>query len=234
MKHLLFAVALLALTACNRPPAVEREFGEKVRAYLLENPEVLQEAYAKLQEKEDAKKLAASGEALKKHRAALERDSRDFVANPQGKVTVVEFFDYNCGYCKVIAPDVMALVREHPDVRFVFKDMTIFGETSEFAAAAAHEARKSGKYLALHGEFMATKPLDDAGVEHILTRHGGDPEAARATQQSAAQKDYLSDVHDLASELGIQGTPAFIVGDTMIPGADAAALRAAIEKAKKG
>ncbi len=234
MKRIVLAVALLALAACNRPPAVEREFGEKVRAYLLENPEVLQDAYAKLQQKEAAGKLAAAGDAIRKNRAALERDSRDFVANPKGKVTVVEFFDYNCGYCKVVAPDVMALVREHPDVRFVFKDMTIFGETSEFAAAAAAEARKSGKYLAVHGEFMAAKPLDDAGVEHILARHGGDAAAARTIQQSEAQKEYISDVHDLAAELGIQGTPAFVIGDTLIPGADPAALREAIAAAKKG
>jgi protein-disulfide isomerase len=233
LRLLILPLAALALSACE--PKSDPVFGAKVRAYLLEHPEVLQEVVDKLQEKQAAEKLAQASQALRKNRAALERDKRDFVANPHGKVTVVEFFDYNCGYCKVIAPEVMTLVRENPDVRFVFKDMTIFGPTSEYAAAAASTLKRDGKrYLSAHQAMMAAKPLDPEGVERILTTYGGDPAAARQAQQSNAQKEYLADVHKLAAELGIEGTPAFVVGDVLIPGADPTALKQAIAAARKG
>lgn len=227
-RFLLLPAFALALAACEeKAPAVEPEFGEKVRAYLLENPEVLQEVIARLEHKQVV-------ERIDRNRTALERDGRDFVANPKGEVTVVEFFDYNCGYCKVIAPEVVELIEANPDVRFVFKDMTIFGPTSEYAAAAARQVKGSGEYLDVHKAMMAAKPLDVETVGQILTKHGGDPAAARKIQDSEAQRDYLADVHTLAEDLGIQGTPAFVVGDMLIPGADANALRQAIVLAKKG
>jgi protein-disulfide isomerase len=225
---------VLTLAACGQPRSDEA-FGEKVRAYLLENPEVLQEAYERLQAKQQQQALVAATRAIDQHRQALENDPRDFVANPNGKITVVEFFDYNCGYCKLITPEVLGLIRAHPDVRFVFKDMTIFGEASEYAAAGAELAKPNGgKYLAVHRQFMAEKPLEDDDVARILTANGLDPKAARARQAAAEQKRYLEDVHKLAAALGIQGTPAFVIGDMMIPGADPVALKQAIAAAKKG
>ena len=106
----LAAILVLALAACGEPKADEA-FGQKVRAYLLEHPEVLQEAYEKLQVKQQQAALLSAAKALAENRQALENDPRDFVANPNGKITVVEFFDYNCGYCKLIAPEVLALVK---------------------------------------------------------------------------------------------------------------------------
>lgn len=226
-------VALLTLAACGEPKADEA-FGKKVRAYLLEHPEVLQEAYERLQVKQQEQSLLAASKAIEANKKALENDPRDFVANPNGKITVVEFFDYNCGYCKLIAPEVLALARANPDVRFVFKDMTIFGEASEYAAAGAELTKANGKFLDVHREFMAEKPLEDDDVARILTLHGVSPAAARERQQSAEQRKYLEDQHQLAAALGIQGTPAFVVGDVMIPGADPLALKQAIAAVKKG
>ena len=230
-----FVFALtLALAGCGQPKADEA-FGQKVRAYLLEHPEVLQEAYERLQVKQQQQALLATTRAIGENRKALENDPRDFVANPDGKVTVVEFFDYNCGYCKLIAPEVLALVAANPDVRFVFKDMTIFGEASEYAAAGAELAKpQAGKFLAVHRAFMAEKPLEDDDVARILTTNGVNPGEARRRQQSAEQKRYLEDQHKLAAALGIQGTPAFVIGDAMIPGADPLALKQAIAAAKEG
>lgn len=227
------ALAVLTLAACGEPKADEA-FGKKVRAYLLENPEVLQEAYERLQVKQQQQALAAASKAIETNKKALENDPRDFVANPNGKITVVEFFDYNCGYCKLIAPEVLALIRANPDVRFVFKDMTIFGEASEYAAAGAHLTKAGGKYLDVHRAFMAEKPLEDDDVARILTLNGVSPAAARERQQSAEQRKYLEDQHQLAAALGIQGTPAFVVGDVMIPGADPLALKQAIAAVKQG
>ena len=231
MRSMIIAALAALLAACGPPqsPKVEPEFGQKVRAYLLENPEILIEVSTALKTKQARESIGA-------YRQKLERDPRDRVLNPDGEITVVQLFDYNCGYCKVIAPDVLALARTHPQVRFVFKDMVIFGETSEFAAAGAALASTPAQYIALHKALMAAKPLDDSAAARIMAAHGIDPAAARREQTSVARKKYLQDVHAIASGLAIDGTPAFIIGDTLIPGADLEALKAAIaaELRKKG
>ncbi|MCF8505518.1 MAG: DsbA family protein [Caulobacter sp.] len=233
MRPLIIAAAVATLlSACGQPQTaaqVDPAFGAKVRAYLLANPEVLVEV-------SNALKIKQSREAIGAYRQQLERDPRDHVLNPSGKVTVVVLFDYNCGYCKVIAPEVLELARTHPQVRFVFKDMVIFGDTSAFAAAATALAKSPEQYIALHRAFMAAKPLNNQVAERIMTAQGVDPAAARTEQASSERKRYFQDVHVIASGLGIEGTPAFIIGDTLIPGADPDALKAAIaaELRKKG
>jgi len=229
-------ISLFALAAagCSQPePKVDAAFGAKVRAYLLENPEILVEMSEKLQVKQTEARQQKAAMGISANRAKLERDSRDHVINPDGRVTVVQFFDYNCGYCKVIAPQVLEMARQRPEVRFVFKDMVIFGETSEYAAAAASLAKSPAQYAAIHNAFMTTKPLNDAAVDRILTANGISPADARKQQTAAPRRAYIRDVHAVASQLGIEGTPAFIIGDTLIPGADADALKEAIDQALK-
>lgn len=227
MRTLLILSLAALLGACGQPK-VEPEFGAKVRAYLLENPEVLVEVSQALEKKQSEQRLQKARLGVSQNRAKLERDGRDRVLNPDGKVTVVEFFDYNCGYCKVIGPQVLAMAKAQPNVRFVFKDMVIFGATSEYAAAGASLAKTPAQYTAIHRAFMTTKPLDDSAVDRILTANGISPAAARAEQNAADHRAYLSDVHALAGELAIDGTPAFVVGDTIVHGADPDRLQAAI------
>ena len=235
MKPMPLALALtaaLALSACSKP--ADDQFGAKVRAYLLEHPEVLEEVADKLNEKKQLAAQKASADALGKYRAQLERDPRDFVANPNGKVTVVEFFDYNCGYCKLAAPEVMKLIEENPDVRFVFKEFPIFGHASESAARIALTAYGKRKGLELYSRWMNQKGLDEAGIDRHLTEVGLDPAAVRKAAAHPAIDRQIADVRQLAGALGLEGTPAFIVGDTLIPGADLKALRAAVTVAKAG
>ena len=246
-------ITLLGLAACKKaetapsaPPVaaqpeikVDKAFGDKVRAYLLQNPQVLLEVSQALEAKQVAEAQAAAEAGRRKiplYRARLDNDSRDFVANPNGRVTVVEFYDYNCTYCKVIAPEVMALIRKNPDVRFVFKDFTLgqFGPTSEYAAAAARLLYQKGLFLDGHQEMMSRKPLTDEMVDDLLERNGISPAKVRALEQTAEQRKYLADVRALAAELGLDGTPAFVVGETVVPGADPERLRAAIASALAG
>ncbi|WP_374468424.1 DsbA family protein [Phenylobacterium sp.] len=224
--------AALALSACQKQP--DAAFGEKVRAYLLEHPEVLEEVAMKLNEKKQAEAIKASTAAIDKNRAALERDPRDFVANPNGRVTVVEFFDYRCGYCKVVAPEVTKLIQENPDVRFVFKELPIFGEVSDTAAKLALTPAVKAKGIEVYNRWMADKGLTEAALDRHLREVGIDPAAARTAAASPQIAKHLDDTQALARALGIQGTPAFVVGDTLIPGADVNALRAAISQAKAG
>ena len=222
--------ATLALAGCQQQS--DEAFGQRVRAYLVAHPEVMQEVAVALQQKQQAELAKASSDAIAKHRAQLERDPRDLVANPDGKVTVVEFFDYNCAYCKIAAPEVMKLIAENPDVRFVFKEFAFQTPHSILAAHIALTPEAKAKGLDLHRELMAQKPLNDAAIDRSLRTVGVDPAAARAAADSPAIQRQLLDVRALAQALRIDGTPAFVVGDKVIPGADIDALKAAITAAK--
>lgn len=222
--------AALALSACDKPQ--DAAFGERVRAYLLEHPEVLEEVAMKLNEKKQAEAIKASTAAIDKHRAALERDPRDLVANPNGKYTVVEFYDYRCSYCKLVAPEVAKLIRENPDVRFVFKELPIFGEVSDTAARLALTQPVKARGLDVYNRWMADKALTEAALDRHLREVGIDPAQARQAAQAPAIARHIADTRALAQALNIEGTPAFVVGNTMIPGADVNALRAAILQVK--
>ncbi len=219
-----------AAFGCSKPADDQANFGSRVRGYLLAHPEVIQEAADRLQAKTDAADAAAlrRGEAeLASLRQAVERDPRDFVANPNGKITVTEFYDYRCPHCANAAPAVLNLIKSQPDVRFVFKEMPIFGPTSEHAARTALELKAvGGDYLGLYSRFMRTRPLDDAEIHRVARGMG--VKADGAVDPAGARQ--LSDTAALFTKLGLDGTPAFIVGDTIIPGEDMDAVNAAVAR----
>lgn len=225
-------VAAFALAGCQK--ADDAVFGQRVRAYLLAHPEVIREAVQKLQENEQAAAARASTDALQKYRAEVERDPRDIVIHPDGKVTVTEFFDYRCGYCKLAAPEVVKLIDQNPDIRFVFKQFPIFGGVSDTAAKVALTPQGKAKAYDLYKSWMGEKALDDAILDRDLQAAGIDPAAARKASEDPAIEKHLFETRALAASLRIEGTPAFIVGDTLIPGADVPALKAAINVAKQG
>jgi protein-disulfide isomerase len=232
---LLAVLGVLALGACDRTSAQDDAFGAKVRAYLLSHPEVIQEAVEKLQAKADADETASEDKArrlLPALRSSVERDPRDFVANPDGKITVTEFFDYRCAHCINAAPKVLALIAANPDLRFVFKESPIFGPTSNHAALAAIAIRKSGgDYLGYYRTMMATRGLDNATIDRIALTSG----AKRADlDPSPVAYKQIADVSALFTKLDLGGTPAFIVGDTIVYGEDMDALNAAIAKVRGG
>jgi protein-disulfide isomerase len=230
---LAWALAALALAACQ--PS-DSGFDAKVKAYLMAHPQELRAALDNMAAKEQAAAQAAADKqartALPSLRAALERDPRDFAANPDGKVTVTEFYDYRCPHCINIAPKVIGLIHSRPDVRFVFKEMPIFGPTSEHAARAAFAARQQGKdYVGLYEAFMAARPLDDAAIDRIAAAKGVNLAGLNQPTVQAADAQHLNDISDLFKALAFDGTPGFVVGDTFIRGEDYQGLAAAIDKA---
>ena len=160
--------------------------GDSVRSYLLSNPEILEEMATRLQEKQLAQQSDDARKAIAANRAALERDPRDVVINPGGKITVVEFYDYRCGYCKLVAPEITKLIEENPDVRVVFKEFPIFGEQSDTTAAIMLTDLVKPKTLELHDRLMAEKSLNDAAIDRHLRELGIDPAAARKAAEEAA------------------------------------------------
>ncbi|MFM8819657.1 MAG: DsbA family protein [Phenylobacterium sp.] len=222
----------LLLGGCQK--AFDAVLGGPMRVYLLEHPELLEDMAAKLQEKKLAEQSAETRKVIAANRAALERDPRDVVFNPGGKITVVEFFDYRCGYCKSIAPEVAALVRQSPDVRLVLKEFPIFGGASDLAARVALTPAGRAAGLDFHEAMMEEKTLNEATIARLAAGAGVRSDAMSAALNDAAITRQLADTRQLAQTLRIEGTPAFVVGDRLIPGADFEALRAAIEEARRG
>src|SRR5665213_2780648 len=167
------AACALALGACQKN---DQAFDVRVHDYIVAHPEVIQEAMTKLQEKQDAATAAQAKLAIGQYRQALERDPRDFVANPNGAITVTEFYDYRCPHCINAAPAVLKIVKDNPDVRFVFKELPIFGAVSEHAAREAIAIKDAGRdYLGFYQTLMSTHGLDDGIIDNIARTYGIDP-----------------------------------------------------------
>jgi protein-disulfide isomerase len=193
---------------------------------------VLTEAQAALEKKRELELAKVTAAAVKRYRTQIERDPRDFVANPNGSVTVVEFFDYNCAYCKLIAPNVVELIKDNPDIRFVFKEYAFQTNWSLAAAKLALTPAAKAHGVEFYDALMSQKPLDGEAIQRSLVAAGVDVAAARRGAEDPAIERQLIDTHQLVEALGIEGTPAFIVGDIIVPGADVNALKAAIASAR--
>jgi protein-disulfide isomerase len=226
---LILALGAAALAGGCKPTVS----AQQVRAYLVSHPEMIEEAANAYNVKQQDKALAGLKAAVATHRTAIDRDPLDFVANPNGKVTVVEFFDFRCGYCKQIAPEVVKLIAANPDVRFVFKDFPIFGAESIEAAAIAQAARGEGKYLPLYSQFLQAQDLTEADMRRIVSAEGLDFDALRKKAMDPAISDHMQSTHDLAKTIGLDGTPQFVIDGEVVQGANLPALKAAIAKAKK-
>jgi protein-disulfide isomerase len=238
IRRILCAALLagLALTACSKPGDKAQVSRDQVLAFLDNHPEVINEASQRYELKRHKELLAESAKAIALRKAAVERDPRDYVANPDGKVTVVEFFDYRCPYCKAALPALQSLILQNRDIRFVFKELPILPDAdgkvgvSLRASEAALAAARAGKYQSVHDAMMAARPLDDAGIVKALKDNGLDP---ATTVASADDERHIKDVRELALAIGANGTPTFVVGDTLIEGNSMDQLALAIQQARQ-
>jgi protein-disulfide isomerase len=211
----------LAALAAAESGLSEEKFGSMVRDYLLKHPEVLREVIDALDKKEKAAEAQASVQVISTRAKEIFRSADDHVAgNPAGKVSVVEFFDYNCGYCRHSLPDVLKLIDSDKDVRLVFKEFPILGPGSVTAAKAAIAARHQDKYWNFHLALMRTPgTVDDAKVFEVAKTVGLDVPKLKSDMEKPEVAKIIAENHAMAQALGIQGTPAFIIDQTLIPGA---------------
>ena len=213
---LTFGAAALVLALA--PPSTSRPAMERVvRDYLLANPEILIE----MQQRLDSNQLAAADrarqDALAQVDAAKFTDPKiAFTVGPEdAKVTVVEFFDYRCGYCKASLPAMKAALEKHPNVRFSFVEYPILSEQSLLAARAAVASRKQpGKYVPFHMALMeATGDLPEERILAIAGQAGVDVEQLKKDMADPAVLETLQSSHALAEQLRVDGTPSFIIND---------------------
>jgi protein-disulfide isomerase len=199
----------------------KKQIQDIIKSYLIANPEIfidVQNALEEKMEKEQAEKLkvAIADNAAEIYRA----DDASVAGNPNGDITVVEFFDYNCGYCKRGLEDVKKLVETDPKVRVVFKELPILSKGSEQASHVAIAAKKQGKYWEIHKAMLSAKGhVDEAAALKIAEKLGLDMDKLKADMASPEVKAEIAKDEALAKKMGVNGTPHFLVGDRAIPGA---------------
>lgn len=217
--------------------AEKAAIGDVIQEYLKENPSVVIDAIDAYREKEAEMEKAKAAEQIVANKDYLTRADAPSIGNPDGDVTVVEFFDYNCGYCKRALPDIQKIAKSDPNVRFVFKEMPILGPTSKTAAQWALAAHRQGKYFDFHTAVMEHRgPKDEDNMVKVAEKVGLDVDKAKADIAGGEIDKELDMVSKVGREIGVSGTPAFIIGDTFVPGyiGEDGLKNAIAEERKKG
>lgn len=200
-----------------------------IHDYLVNKPEVLIEASQSLREKQQSKATERAKQAISLNADKLFNNPiSPFMGNKDAKVTVVEFLDYQCGHCKTMSSVIDDVMKANPNVRVVIKGLPIFGESSNFAARAAVAAGKqnANNFKKFHESLLAQKKsLSNDAIINLAKEAGLDVNKLKADMEKDDIKNHIKDNFKLAQELGLQGTPAFIVSNNsgtkseFIPGA---------------
>jgi protein-disulfide isomerase len=203
--------------------AQKKALGDIIKDYLIKNPEVMIDVQNALDEKAQKEQDAKLKTFMSQNGKAIFRSPGSSVAgDPNGDITVVEFFDYNCGYCKRGLPEVQTLLKDDKKIRFVFKELPILSKGSEEAArvALAVKRQDGSKYWAFHQALLGSRGhADKASALKVAQSLGLDMGKIETDMESDAVKKELADDMQLAKNLGINGTPHFLVGTKSIPGA---------------
>jgi protein-disulfide isomerase len=243
MKHFLSTLSAIAITASlsacaeagqSRGPDMKKADVERIiQDYLMENPEIIRDALIELEAKSER-------EAIQAVSNELFNDPRDFVIGPdKAKVTIVEFFDYNCGFCKNTTNWIKQVMKDHPDdVRIIFKELPVLDrrtKTSRNAAKAALAAARQGKYTAVHFALMKERILTADRVRDIVKDAGLDMAKFDADMKDVALERHIEDNFELSDRIPqLTGTPFFLVNDDYVSGANTERLDALLEAALQG
>ncbi len=196
-----------------------------IKSYLLQHPEVLQDAMAALEKKQQEADAEKARTTIKSNTATLFNSPHQVVlGNPQGSVTVVEFFDYNCGYCKRALPDMLTLLKTNSNIKFVLKEFPVLGEGSVEAAHVAVAARMQDptgkKYIEFHQKLLGGRgPADKAHALAAAKDTGFDMARIEKDMNSDEVKTTIDENMKLADALGVSGTPSYVVGSELVVGA---------------
>jgi protein-disulfide isomerase len=222
-------LAIICATTGGAPPAFATEFTPEQRSaiegivkdYLTKHPEMLIDALQAADEKmKGAEHDKASAQLVAHRRQIFDDPQTPIGGNPSGDVTLVEFFDYRCPYCKQVEPALESLLRQDAQLRMVYKEFPVLGPSSVTAAKAALAAQKQGKFAAFHRAMMALKgQIDDAAVFNVAATVGLDVDRLKRDMKAPQIDQLLKANFALADDLDIQGTPGFVIGDQIVPGA---------------
>lgn len=232
LSRLFAAVAAFALVASAPAahaqafsPEQRRELQSIIKDYLVNNPEVLEEAMKELEKRQEIAEAEKAKAAVKQNAELLFNSPRQVtLGDPQGDVTFVEFFDYNCGYCKRALTDMLDLMKADPKVKVVLKEFPVLGQSSVEAAQVSVAARmqdKTGKkFLDFHQKLLTSRgQIDKAKAMAAAKEVGFDMARLEKDLASAEVKATLEESLKLADPLGLSGTPSYVIGDQVVVGA---------------
>lgn len=228
-KTKLAATVALTLSVAAPLPALalddaqKKEIGEFIKEYLVENPEILVDVQEALQKKQEAQQQAKAQSAITDNEKTIYNSPYDIaLGNPKGDVTIVEFFDYNCGYCKRALSDMEEILKDDKNVRFVLKELPILGPDSLAAhkVSAAVRDLAPAKYGEFHRSLLGAESRATEESAIALAASMGISEAdVRKTMAEKPHDDAVRQAYTLANDLGITGTPSYVVGQEMVFGA---------------
>jgi protein-disulfide isomerase len=231
MKRSILSAALVfclstqaqALDLADLSDADRAAFRDEVRAYLLENPEIIVEAMQILKDRQAAAEAENDIALVKDNATSLFDSDTDWVGgNKTGDITIVEFMDYQCGYCKKAHAEVAELIKSDGNIRFVLKEYPILGEASDLAARFAIAVRQMGgddAYEAAHNSLMTLRgEIGAPALERIATEVGLDPAAVNARMQTPEVAAVINANRALGDAMQINGTPTFIIDQTLLRG----------------
>ncbi len=219
----LFISGIATSHAQEAKPLDKAAVEQIIRDYLLENPELLIEVQDALEEKQSVAARENQSKIIADNHEQIFNDANDSVyGNPKGDITVVEFYDYNCGYCKRAMPDMQALLKADPNVRFVLKEFPILGPDSMRTHLVAQAFKKlmPEKYMELH-EVLMSEPRSSTEESAIAAakKLGADEAKLRELMKSKEVVTSFQNAYTIAQALNISGTPSYIIGNELVPGA---------------
>ncbi len=217
----------------------KKEIEKIIGDYLRENPEIIIESIRAMQARDRQQERERGLKNLVTYREMIYNDPTSPIGgNPKGDVTIVEFFDYNCGFCKRVFPTVKKLLEEDKNIRYVFKEFPILSPQSELAARAALASwlQDKSKYVELHAEFInARGGFSESRIMRMAKKFGLDTKRLKKDMHSTKISQIINGNRELAQRLGITGTPGFIIGNQIYPGAaDMATFKNLVAQARKG
>ena len=213
-----------SVRAAEFDAAQKAEIESVVHSYLLQHPEVLREVSIELEKRQRAEEADLRGRAIVEYKQELLNSNfQAVIGNPKGKITLVEFFDYNCGYCKRALGDLVNLMKAEPDLRVVLKDFPVLGPNSVEAAQIASAARKqiSGdKFLEFHQKLLLSRgPVGRDQALAVARELGLDMDKLQKDAKDPSIHAGIEDVMKMADALNLTGTPSYVVGDEALVGA---------------
>ncbi|WP_283194768.1 DsbA family protein [Rhizobium sp. AN80A] len=228
LPKIFMALALTASVVSAQPAAAlddaqKKEFGDFIKQYLIENPEIMLDVQDALQKKQEAARLVKANATISENKAAIFDSKYDMaLGNPKGDVTIVEFFDYNCSYCRRALSDMQTILKKDPNIRFVLKEFPILGPESVAAHKVSAAFRKLApeKYSQFHIALLGSDGrANEASAIEVAQSLGVSEKEIRAEMAKDPTDASVQETYSLAQSLGITGTPSYVIGNELVQGA---------------
>lgn len=206
---------------------------KRVAEILMDNPPILVGALQIYQQQEEQKKLLNQAETYKKYANEINR-AELFAGNPKGKYTLVEFFDFSCGYCRQMAPRLKNIIEKNPDVKVVFKPVSFLSPNSELAAKAAVAAHNQGKFLEMYSALMAEKVVNEPAIDKLVRSLKLDSKKFKADYASKETENILQSIKATADKIGMRSVPTLVLNGMPLYAVEEIQLQRAIDVLRNG